>query len=60
MRIHIWGKNRPLFLTCEEGHEHGHPAQYVGPGEAPVTKALSQEVDCHPRVDGHTQQNKES
>lgn len=48
------------FLTCKEGHEHGHPAQYVGPGEAPVTKASAQEVDCHSSINGHTQQNKES
>lgn len=44
-----------LLLTCKEGHEHGHPAQYVRPGEAPVTKSSSQEVDCHSSIDGHTQ-----
>lgn len=48
------------FLTCKEVHEHGHPAQYVGPGEAPVAIAPPQEVDSHSSVDGHTQQNKES
>lgn len=48
------------FLTCKEGHEHGHPAQYVGPGETPVTETPPQEVDCHSSINGHTQQNKES
>lgn len=54
----VWG--RGLHFTCKEGHEHGHPAQYVGPGKAPVTKAPPQEVDCHSSINGHTQQNKES
>lgn len=49
-----------FLLTCKEGHEHGHPAQYVGPGEAPVTKTSPQEVDSHSSVNGHTQKNKES
>lgn len=48
------------FLTCKEVHEHGHPAQDVGPGEAPVPKASPEEVDCHSSVNGHTEQNKES
>lgn len=48
-------KKKVIFLTCKEGHKHGYPAQYVGPGEAPVAKASSQEVDCHSSVDGHTQ-----
>lgn len=48
------------FLTCKEGHEHRHPAEYIWPREAPVTESLSQEVDCHPSVDGHRQENKES
>lgn len=46
--------------TCKEGHEHGHPAQYVRPGEAPVSETPAQEVHCHSGVDGHSQQNKES
>lgn len=46
--------------TCKEGHEHGHPAQDVGPGEAPVSKALPQEVDRHSGINGHSQQHKES
>lgn len=48
------------FPTCKEVHEQSNPAEYVGPGEAPVTKSLSQEVHRHPSVDRHGQKNKES
>lgn len=51
----------PLFeQTCKEGHQQRHPAKYVGPREAPVTKTLAQEVHRHPRVNGHRKQNKQS
>lgn len=45
--------------TCKEGHEQRHPAEYVGPGEAPVAEALSQEVDGDAGVDGHREQDEE-
>lgn len=44
-----------LYFTSKEGHEHGHPAQNVGPGEAPVSKTPSQEADSHSSINGHTQ-----
>lgn len=60
----VWGFCYNLYFfsslfTCKKGHKHGDPAQDVGPGEAPVTEASPQEVDCHPSINGHTQQNKE-
>lgn len=45
--------------TCEEGHEQGHPAQNVGPGEAPVPKATAEEADRDTGVNGQAQQDKE-
>ena len=55
----IWIRFFFYHFTCKKGHKHGHPAQDVGPREAPGTEASPQEVDCHPSINGHTQQNKE-
>ncbi len=49
----------PPVLTCKKGHEQSDPAQNVGPGETPVAETLPEEVDRHPGVDGHSEQNKE-
>lgn len=54
-----WTCSELFAQTCKEGHEQRHPAEYVGPGEAPVAEALSQEVDGDAGVDGHGEQDEE-
>lgn len=48
----------PNLCTCKEGHEQGHPAQDVRPGEAPVPEAATQEADGDSSVNGQGQQDK--
>lgn len=45
--------------TCKEGHKHGHPAQDVRPGKAPVPEAAAQEADGDSSINGQGQQDKE-
>ena len=46
--------------TCCERQDDGHPADDVGPGEAPVQEAFAKESDRHSGVDGQSQQSQET
>lgn len=43
--------------TCSKSQNDGHPADDVGPGEAPVQEALAKERDGHSGVNCQSQQS---
>lgn len=46
--------------TCGKGQNDGHPADDVGPGEAPVQEALPKEGDRHSGVNRQSQQSEKT
>lgn len=46
--------------TCGKGQNDGHPADDVGPGEAPVQEAFPKEGDRHSGVNRQSQQSEKT